>query len=388
MTDDELKDQRWSPAGPGSTVETNATVAGGGATQSLPVADEAIEAEGPAPSAARVLCDDRGTITIWTFRHGEAPREATLSELRDLVQVDANVVWVDIADYTEQDLRELALMLDLHPTAVDAALDAWHRPQLDVFHDQFSVSVTVAHVETNDDPPRVLAGELDLFVRRNALVSAHRHPLPFATRVLARAKQSAELPRLDSAYLLYVVLDELLHHSERIAEKQEDAIALMEERALRDMTDDFLDDLLQLKRAVFAFGRLVDQHREVFAAFLRPEFETVAGQGMGPYFRDLEERLLYLIGRLAAAKASVDGAFNIYVSHMSHRTNEIMRLLTIVSTVLLPAALIIGFFGTQFEGVPLYTSVAFVAMLSLVVLVTGAILAAFYRRGWITWTRR
>lgn len=388
MSDDERNDQRWSPAGPGSTVETNATVAGGGETEPLPVAAEAIEAEGPAPYSAQASGDEPGTIAIWLFRHGEKPREAPLMKLRDLVRDDANVAWIDFAAYTEPELRELAATLDLHPAAVDSALASWHRPQLDVFHDQFSVSVTVARVETVDDQPRVMAGQLDLFVRRNALVSAHRHSLPFAGRILARAKQSAELPRLDSAYLLYVVLDELLHHSERIAEEQEDAVALMEERALRDTTDDFLEDLLHLKRAVFAFGRLIDQHREVFAAFLRPEFESIAGRGMEPYFRDLEERLLHLIGRLAAAKLSVDGAFNIYVSRMSHRTNEIMRLLTIVSTVLLPATLIIGLFGTQFEGVPLYTSAAFFAMLLLVVLVTGAILFAFYRRGWLSWARR
>jgi magnesium transporter len=388
MPEDEFKDRRRIQVSPGGTVESDATVAGGDSDGLPSPADDAVEVEGPAPIAARAPQAGPESVSIWTFRHGEKPREASLDELHDLVEVDANVVWVDIADYTERDLRELAVMLDLHPSALDAALDAWHRPQLDVFPDQFSVSVTLAHVAPNEVRPRVVAGELDLFVRRNALVSAHRHPLPFATRVLARAKQSVDLPRLDSAYLLYVVLDELLHHNERIAEQQEDAIALIEERALRDTTDDFLDDLLQLKRAVVAFGRLVDQHREIFAAFLRPEFATVAGLGMVPYFRDLEERLLYLIARLGAAKASVDGAFDIYVSHMSYRINEIVRLLTIVSTVLLPAALIMGFFGTQFHGVPIFSPTAFYVMLILVVLVTGAILAAFYRRGWITWNRR
>jgi magnesium transporter len=150
-----------------------------------------------------------------------------------------------------------------------------------------------------------------------------------------------------------------------------------------DPGDSFLTDLVRRKRAVFALGRLVDQHREVFAAFLRPEFRPVAGEEIAPYFRDLEGRLAHLLGRLADAKATVDGAFDLYVSGMAQRTNEVMRLLTVVSTVLLPATVIIGLFGTSFEGVPLYSRTAFVAMALLVVAVTGAILVAFRRRGWL-----
>jgi magnesium transporter len=372
---DLTKHPRWQPA-----VEAGSTVAGGDQDRTLPPVGDALEVEGPAPREQRSAC----VMTAWVFRRGVAPRPVTAEELPDVVADDENVAWVDVAGYAEPDLRALADLLDLHPVAVDAALMPWQRPRLDAFDDQLRVSATVARLETQEGRTRVHAGELDLFVRVNALVSAHRLPLPFAERVLARASQSIELPRLDAAYLLYVVLDELLHHTERLCEEQEDAIEAMEERALHDPGDAYMSDLMQLKRAVFALGRLVDQHREVFAAFLRPEFGLVAGREIEPYFRDLEGRYGHLLGRLADAKQAVDGAFDIYVSHVAHRTNEIMRLLTVVSTVLLPASVILGLFGTQFEGVPLYTSAAFVVMVLLTVVVTGTILLAFYRRGWLT----
>ena len=373
--------RQWRPAGPGTTAETSPTVAGGGRERWAPLESDIVEVEGAAADGA----DAAGppSVAAWAFRPGAAPQRVTVEELPGLIADDSCVTWVDLAGHAAPDLRALAERLALHPAAVEAALASWQRPRLDVFHDQFRVSATVARLEAPDGRVRVRAGELDLFVRCNALLSAHRQPLPFGERVLARARQSAERPRLDAAYLLYVVLDELLHHTERLCEDLEDAVEAIEERALRDTADDFLDALLRLKRAVFALGRLVDQHREVFAAFLRPEFRAVAGEGMEPYFRDLDGRLDHLLGRLGAAKDSVVGAFDIFVSHVAHRTNQVMRLLTVVSTVLLPATVILGLFGTSFAGVPLYTRAAFVAMVLTILLVTGAILVAFRRRGWL-----
>lgn len=367
-------------ARPDGTAEPSATVAGGG-DHAEPPAGDAVAVEGPAPDTADTLRE--ATLTAWVFRHGAAPRRVRPDDLPALVADDANIAWVDLGAYAAPDLRALAQRLDLPAAGIDAALAPWQRPQLDVYQGQLHVSATVAHLEEADSHARVHARQLDLFVRPNALVSAHRHPLPFADRILARARQSTELPRLDAAYLLYVVLDELLQHTERLSEEQEDIVAELEERAVGDPGATFLTDLLRLKRAVFALGRLVDQHREIFAAFLRPEFRLVAEQEIEPYFRDLQGRLEHLLGRLADAKASVDGAFDLYVSHVAHRTNEVMRLLTVVSTLLLPATVILGLFGTTFQGVPLYSRLAFVVMLALILLVTGSIAVAFWRRGWL-----
>jgi magnesium transporter len=116
---------------------------------------------------------------------------------------------------------------------------------------------------------------------------------------------------------------------------------------------------------------------------LRPDFPLVGGDAIEPYFRDLNERLARLLDGLAAAKDSVNGAFDIYVSQVSHRTNGVMRVLTIVSTVLLPATVILGLFGTNFEWPHLNTALAFIVMVVTIALITIAILLVFHRWGWL-----
>ncbi|HEX8918051.1 MAG TPA: magnesium transporter CorA family protein [Chloroflexota bacterium] len=321
-------------------------------------------------------------LVIWLFRAGAPPEQVGLDELETLVSRDENFIWIDLCEYVESDLQEVARVLHLHQPDVVATLAQWQRPRLDVYGKGFFTSVTVARIDSSTY--RVQASELDIFVGENYLVSAHKVELPFGTRIMARASHSPELVQHDSAFMLFILLDELLTYNEHLYEQLEDDIERMEERALVDTSDAFLHDLLHLKRYAFALSQLVDQHHSVFAAFLRPDFPFVSEEGVGAYYRDLEGRLTRLTGTLRAAGASVNGAFDIYVSHVTHRTNQIIRVLTIVSTVLLPLTVILGFFGTSFTDVKfLHTTAAFLIMLVLIALALSVTLGLFRRQGWL-----
>lgn len=320
-------------------------------------------------------------LMAWLFRSAEVPREVAPPEFAPLVSADENFVWVDLAEYAEGALRDIAGPLALHHTAVRIALLPWQRPRVDQFDGQFLASVTIPHIDV--ERYRVEASQLDLFVGPNYLVSAHKQLLPFTREVLARASRSPHLVRLDAAFMLYIVLDETLAYYERLNERVQVEIERMEERALRDTSETFLGDLLRLKRFIFALGQLADQHREVFAAFLRPDFAFVSGHEVEPYFRDLEVRLGRLLDVSLATRETVNGAFDIYVSHVAYRTNQVIKILTIVSTVLLPASVILALFSATFEGVPEYGLTAPIVMLATTLAITAVIAFSFRRWGWI-----
>jgi magnesium transporter len=339
---------------------------------------DVIDAEG---SADTLSAADGPTFVAWLFQEDAEPRQVGLEDLPKFAADDAYFVWVDLNGYVPSDLAQVAEQLDLPEAAVQVTLAGWQRPRLGVFRDRYFVAVTVPHADLAAQ--HLLASELDLFVGRNYLVSAHKRPLPFAERVLARAMQNPALLKLDSSFLLSIIIDELLAHFEVLTEELEDEVEAMEERALTDSSDALLEDLLHLKRFAFAVYRLASQHRATLEAFLRPDFPLVGGDVIEPYFRDLDVRLGRLLDALEAAKESVNGSFDLYVSQVAHRTNDIMKILTIVSATLLPASVILGFFGTQFESPQLYTPAGFIIMVALIVLTTAGSLVLFARRGWI-----
>jgi magnesium transporter len=352
----------------------------GGESHALAVTNDVVAAEGAAPGIGE--SEYRATSAVaMLYRDDAPPTEVEPHELPELIAADENCVWVDLNAFTRTRLEEFGHLLDLAAPAVDAAIAGWERPQLFAFAGQFFVTVTVPSLKPGDR--KVHAAELDLFVGNNFLVSAHHTDLPFIERVRVRAQQSPQLVRLDSAFLLYLILDELLSYYEELREQIEAEIELMEERALQDLSEQFLADLIHFKRYVYAFQGVAEQHRSLFAAFFRPDF-TFVEQGVEGYFRDLERRLAHLLAALASARDAVTGAFDIYVSHVSFRTNNIIKVLTIVSTVLFSASVIVAVFGTNFRGESaLYGPGGFVAMLLIIVLVTGGILAVFRRWGWL-----
>jgi magnesium transporter len=189
--------------------------------------------------------------------------------------------------------------------------------------------------------------------------------------------------KLDSAFLLSILIDELLSFYDELAAELEEGIEAIEERALTDESDAFLDDLLAMKRRVFAVFRLAGKHRSIMEGFLRPDFPLAGGATTQPYFRDLYDRLEHLMERLEAAKESINGAFDLYVSQVSRRTNDIMKVLAIVSTIVLPSSVILAFFGTSFNSLPIDTGSGFVVMMVSIVLITMIVLYLFFHWGWI-----
>ncbi len=187
--------------------------------------------------------------------------------------------------------------------------------------------------------------------------------------------------------MLYIALDELLSYYEELNRRVQAQIEHMEERAPRDTSDRFLEDLVRFKRYAFALSQLADQHRDVVAAFLRPDFHWVSGAEVEEYFDDLQARLTRLLDLLLAARDAVNGSFEIYVSHMAHRTNQVIRLLTIVSVVLFTASIIVSIFGTTISATihssVLATPIGLLLMLACMVVVSGGALWIFGRRGWL-----
>ncbi len=365
-------------------IEPQATVVGEEDAPHLAATrDRVFSAAGDAMVAEElpVEAEAETVATIWLFQPDIPPRQIEIDSVSELITVESNLVWIDIAQFDEKDIRALGRHLGLLPDVIESMLTAWSRPRLAILNDRFHLSVTLAELDPNG--PRLQAREMDLVVGKNFLLSAHHQPMPFYDGILSRAAHDPDLVRLDSAFMLYIILEELLGYFETLDEAVQGDIEEMQIRALRDSGEEFLTELLQFKRFVFALSQVVQQHHPVFQAFLRPDFLYVSEEEVQPHFRSLDERLTRLVDRLDLTRQEVNTTFDIYLSRESHRTNAAMKVLTMVATVLFTATFIEGFFGPSFSGIPSHTVGGFVAMILLIAAVAAVTLGIFRWRGWM-----
>lgn len=361
-----------------------ATVVGEEETPHLAVARERVlNAAGDAMVAEEqpIEVEAETLATVWLFQSDKEPQRVGLEDVPELITIESNLVWVDIARFDEDDLRVLARHLDLDGRMVDSMLTAWSRPRLALFKDRFCLSVTLAQLDL--EGPRLQASQVDLVVGDNLLLSAHHQPLPFYEAILSRASHDPDLVRLDSAFMLYIFLEELLAYFDALQQSVQGDVEELQIRALRDSGDEFLTALLQFKRYVFAFGQVVQQHQPVLQAFLRPDFPYVSNEEVQPHFRSLDDRLARLVDRLDMTRQEVNTTFDIYLSQESHRTNSAMKVLTMVATLLFTATFIEGFFSPSFSGIPSHTVGGFITMAALIAVVAVTTLGIFRWRGWM-----
>ena len=259
--------------------------------------EDVIQAEGSASSRT-----EQPETHIWLFQAGQAPSEIPVDAVAAALLQEQTFVWIDLSAYQEATLTAIGATVGLHRGALRTILSPWHRPSLSVYPDHMYMSATVAHLDTKRY--KVLASELDIAMGHRFLISTHKQSLPFLQNIVARTQQTPDLVHSDAAFLLYLILDELLTHFEEINRHIQVESEQIEERALHDASEAFLEDLLRFKRYAFAVSQLVDQHREVFAAFFRPDFSWISGEDIEEYFRDLQARLRHSRrqGRLCARR--------------------------------------------------------------------------------------
>src|ERR1700674_1886899 len=222
----------------------------------LPILEEgpAAAAEGTPPTKGKGA-KSKVEIRTWLFNGSEPGRDFDLDDLPRLAADDNSMAWADMSGYVGSDLKKLAGLLNLHPISVAATLAPWHRPQINTFNNCFYLSVTLI---TPKGKLAVDVGELDLFVGKNYMLSLHKSEVPFLAEIAERVHQSPDLVRLHTAYLLYIILDEMLDFYQKLFEDLEESLEQMEETALRVDNESFLADVLRLKRHVFLLGRLAD----------------------------------------------------------------------------------------------------------------------------------
>jgi magnesium transporter len=326
------------------------------------------------------------TIYSRLYRADAPPREADIHRWPELCQDDENLLWVDLTDPTDSQLESVASLLGIDPRSARIATHSRIRPNVRTYKDHYAV--TTVSVDVDEAPVR-LGGEPKMTVTRinavaghNFLLSVHDLPLPWMAELEERTMANPQLGRLDSSYLLYVLLDTLVSDYAREFDEVEDEVERLEEQLLRDASRHALEDVMLMKRHIHTVRRIVGPHRQALG-FLVAADSPVPHPQVEAYFRDLIQHLDGLLVRLEHARDTVTSSYNLYISNISYRTNQELRVLTFLSAVLLPMTVITGVFGTNFRMREYEFFSGFYVMLIGMAVLTIGMLAFFRWRKWL-----
>ena len=208
------------------------------------------------------------------------------------------------------------------------------------------VHLTIESVETDGDP--LIRREIDLVAGPNVVVTLHEGPVAALRDFDELIAGDTLLGQLDSGSFAAALVDSVLSSYFQRVEEVEREIDRLDELALRGHErDQFLIEVLRLRRQVAVLRRTLAPHREAFAPLARPDFEL--DEHFGKPWPRLNDRLERAIDAVENARELLVGSIDVFLSEAAQRTNEVMKALTILSAILLPSVVLAGIMGMNFK---------------------------------------
>ncbi|HET9581615.1 MAG TPA: magnesium/cobalt transporter CorA [Gemmatimonadota bacterium] len=291
-------------------------------------------------------------------------------------------VWVDLAAPSDRELTILADPFRFHPLAIEDCLTPEHQPKVEDFGG--TLFLIFRGIDSNPQATGFQTLKLAAFLGSNYLVTYHRRPLRSVESVVERYDQESGSGLFRGVdHLLYEILDHLIEHYFPVLENLEDEIDAIEVQLLGDCGPETLERILASKRRVQEIKRALAPHREVFTRIGRETFPMLAPQS-AVFYRDLFDSTVRLNETADSYRDLLTTLFDAYISVVSQRLNEVMKVLTVFATILLPLTFIVGVYGMNFDHMPeLHWRYGYFGVWGVILAVAGGMLWSFRRRGWI-----
>jgi magnesium transporter len=264
----------------------------------------------------------------------------------------AGLLWVNLERPDEAEANTILKdVFNFHPLSIEDCLSTGYQPpKVDDFGNSIFLIIHALH------PGKELSvmetHELNLFLGKNYLVTCYLHDsMPAVDHIWQRLQRDNRLHSNGADFLCHAVLDKLVDEYMPVIDHMDDEIDWLEDQVLAKPNPVTLERVLSLKHSVMALRRILSPQREVINRLARDEFSQIDRQTR-IYFRDIYDHLVRIQDLSESIRDIVTGALDIHLSSTSLRLNEIMRALTVVSTIFLPLSFQAGVYGTNFKHFP------------------------------------
>jgi magnesium transporter len=253
------------------------------------------------------------------------------------------LLWVDLIDPSEEEIATVRRALRLDHQVVEALGDVGPRPDAGVLKGAIRVAVA-----TPGDTPEADPVPLQVILGDEWVVTAHAAPIAFLEEHRERVQDEREVGLLTPVQFLVAVLDWTIDAFFRLSETLEREVERLDDAALRSDRD-LLRRLVAMRRRIARVRRLVGSHRELFAELQRPDFMPGLEPEEAALLASVASRLDRAVEAVGRAREMLIGTFDVHMTRTAQRTNDIMKVLTLASAILLPASVIAGVMGMNFK---------------------------------------
>jgi magnesium transporter len=292
----------------------------------------------------------------------------------------ARVRWLDLARLEPHTVEQLRQRFGFHTLTAEDVLHIPQRPRVEVSSDHLFVVCRLLRIEAQ----RLVVEQVSALLFEGTLLTIREYESDVWAPVLSRiSAPDSRLRQAGADFLLYTLLDAIVDHCFPILERYSDLLEELEEAVMSSPDQRTLHRIQVMKRELGVIRRVMWPTREVVRTLAREEVVSVQPETR-TYLRDVEEHSVHIIDILELLRETCQSLTDLYMSTVSNRMNEIMKVLTIMATLFIPITFLAGVYGMNFVHMPeLHERWSYPVFWGTCLLITGILLLYFRRKGWL-----
>jgi len=261
------------------------------------------------------------------------------------------ITWINIDGLHEVGIIEkIGQHFSIHPLILEDILHTGQRPKMEDFEDYIFLVVKMFYYDEKDD--EIKMEQVSLLLGSNFVISFQEREGDIFNPIRERIRNHKGRIRMMKAdYLGYALLDTIVDNYFIILEKIGEDIENMEEELVTRPTPETLQTIHNLKRELIVLRKSIWPLREVINSLERGESPLI-NEATGVYLRDVYDHTIQVIDTIETFRDMVSGMLDIYLSSISNKMNEVMKVLTIIATIFIPLTFVAGLYGMNFEFMP------------------------------------
>jgi magnesium transporter len=293
------------------------------------------------------------------------------------------VTWINIDGLHDVEIIEkIGNYYDIHPLALEDILHTGQRPKFDDSEKYLFVILMMLRYE--DDSQSVISEQVSLLLGNNFVISFQENIGDVFEQIRDRIRNSkGRIRKMGPDYLMYALLDAIVDGYFVILEKLDEKIESLEEELVEKPTEKTLQQIHNLKREMIFLRKSVWPLRELISGLQRTESELIQSSTEA-YLRDVYDHTIQVIDTVESFRDMIASMLDLYLSSISNRMNEVMKVLTIIATIFIPLTFVAGIYGMNFENMPeLKWKLGYLGVWVIMIIITAGMIYYFKKKKWL-----
>ena len=291
------------------------------------------------------------SVIHYSEEHFEEKNPKTTEEVISLIKSFNGVTWINIDGlHDEKSIEEICTYLDIHKLSMEDILSVGQRPKLEEYRDYVQAVIKILTVDSSEIS--IEYEQISFILKGNLLVTFQEKTGDVFNSVRTRIKEKkGSIRRKGADYLLYALLDTVVDHYFLVLEDFGEKLEDLETELLENPEKSTLNKLHSLRRETLLLRRSIYPLREMIGHFEKLD-EPLISNEIKVFIRDLYDHTIKVIETIEVLRDMTSGLLDLYMNSASNKMNEIMKVLTIMSTIFIPLTFIAGVYGMNFTNMP------------------------------------